>query len=301
MKYILIFLGLAMFTCRARGLSFSEVDSKTQSEILTQLIRAMPDTDIAIIQNRHDELYRKDQLLVIGHMVSMDMDKARLVHILKGSPPLKDYANMLIYLYWFDHHAGVVAINEGKTPYPTLYEPMYRGRDIIMLVFVRKQKEPLRNRIQDLFTREYLPFVEDGQTMPLHSFVEKYKLASVFSNRVYRLEDRCAFSVDYTVPPLVLPPEEKRMYTIDCGNLARQDPAKIRESAHLVHFSHQEVSEIVHLAYLLEGKDGQRVYDKAVEGSAILLPMKQGAYTTFIGKRLYEALKKDIEQKKNEP
>jgi|GEM_PF-3517017 len=65
----------------------------------------------------------------------------------------------------------------------------------------------------------------------------------------------------------------------------------IQKLAGLIHLSHQEVSEIVYLAYLYEDKGGGAAkYAEAVRQSRILQPMPKAEFKTLIGQRLHAAL-----------
>lgn len=122
----------------------------------------------------------------------------------------------------------------------------------------------------------------DVMKMSSKELMRALKLESVFSNRVFRLNEGGVFQVDYEVPQLT-------------GRVLRKEAQKCLEYAKeannsLMHLSADEVSEIVYLAYAADGDaDGTR-YAAAVRRCPKILKPFKPPFRTEIGRRVHEAL-----------
>lgn len=115
--------------------------------------------------------------------------------------------------------------------------------------------------------------------------MQKLKVEAAFSNRVFRMNEGCDFQVDYRLPETLglswrgLEPKERhmeRLKSIQAGNSV------------LIHLLSEEVSELVYLAYLVDGGDTNGYEVAVVRCPKILKPVTE-IKTTF-GKRLRQAL-----------
>ena len=115
--------------------------------------------------------------------------------------------------------------------------------------------------------------------------MQKLKVEAAFSNRVFRMNEGCDFQVDYQLPGTLgltwrgLEPKERhmeRLKSIQAGNSV------------LMHLSADEVSELVYLAYLVDGND-TKAYAAAAARCPNILKHVTEIKTTF-GKRLQQAL-----------
>ena len=115
--------------------------------------------------------------------------------------------------------------------------------------------------------------------------MQKLKVEAAFSNRVFRMNEGCDFQVDYQLPGTLgltwrgLEPKERhmeRLKSIQAGNSV------------LMHLSADEVSELVYLAYLVDGNDAKGYAAAVLRCPKILKPVAE-IKTTF-GKRLQQAL-----------
>jgi hypothetical protein len=169
------------------------------------------------------------------------------------------------------------------------------------LVILEKQHEPLKERMGNRHTAEFTPFFEDGMKMETAVFLDKYSLQSVFSNRVCRLVGSCAFVVEYPEP--VIEPRPDVRYDVEYFNqCVRAERAKNPDWRFKDKFilSNREASEIVFIAYLLDGKDGATKYAEAAKGDPLLLPIDKPDFQTELGRRLYAAATGNPDEKDRE-
>lgn len=114
--------------------------------------------------------------------------------------------------------------------------------------------------------------------------MQKLKVEAAFSNRVFRMNEGCDFQVDYQLPEIGLSwrgleskeRHMERLKSIQDGNSV------------LMHLSAEEVSELVYLAYLVDGGDTKGYEAAVVRSPQILKPVAE--IKTAFGKRLRQAL-----------
>ena len=173
---------------------------------------------------------------------------------------------------------GERVIDFTNTGLPIPYHPaMHLDKKMCRLAFVRPQREPLKDRIRDAnphisfdFEKEE-KFVSDARALPSSEFLAKYNLTQAFVTSVYSVTQGCMFLVDH---PDVATADEKT-----------------KETIYNIYLSHQEVSEIVYLAYVHEdGEGGTAKYAEAARQSQVLQPMPEAAFKTLIGQKLHAAL-----------
>ncbi len=110
----------------------------------------------------------------------------------------------------------------------------------------------------------------------------KLKVEKVFSNRVFRMNEGCAFQVDYPMPDMDWRNQGnkkehlEKLKSIQAGNSV------------LMHLSQEEVSEIVYLSYLVDGGDVKGYEAACARCPKMLKPVAE--LKTGIGKRLRKAM-----------
>ena len=262
------------------ALSFDSEDKHIQGYIISQLVEAIKVKDqIVIVQNKIPSSWLatpQDEQPEISFLdvalLGLAFGSIGPVEFLKGS--ISARVNDCALLYPLLHTARA----DTRKGVHIYYRPDMTCDTMCRLVFVHPQLEPLKGWLFEepsaLSNPEYCEqFLMDVRTLPSAEFLAKYKLGRVFSNSVYQVTEGCMFIVDH---PLVKVPDEgtKRHH-------------RVRD----IRLSHQEVSEIVYLAYLEEDKKGgAATYAEAVRQSLILQPMPKAEFKTLIGQRLHAAL-----------
>lgn len=264
--------------------SFDGVNIRTQAYVVDQLKGGIGCAEsIAVVQARTDEIFRMEQPIPNGQLASLGLRPLRMVKAFKGDVGVPEKG--LFYIYWVGHED----VLPGK-PSPQFYRPSLLPDDSMYLVLISRQREPIRERIANRYTPEFLTFVQDGQEMEVAEFKAKYNLDSLFSNRVYRLAGRCAFVVDYPEPVIEAQPDRREAVDYENSRIRAErkaNPSTLSRS----HFrlSNREVSEIVYISYLLGGKDGTARYADVAKDSPLLEPVETGKFKTNLGRRLAEA------------
>jgi hypothetical protein len=287
---------LLFFSVGAIAINFDELDSRTKNYIIEQLARALPDANIAIIHGRRDESYRSgDATLSVYHQVPLGLIRGRLVTILKGDPGLGDYE--VIYFYVPERVAPGRPRPRTRHSVSPPYHPAFSFFDnLTRLVLMNRETSILKERILPGYskrTKQMKEFIEDTFSMDTEDLMDKHKLRDVFSYRVFRLIDGCMFHVEWPVPDL---PETKLMsMNWDNWQLTKAQTPEVQEwsKKSLMHLSDREVSEIVFIAYMLEGDEGIAKYSEAARSQNLLLPMTEPVFKTEIGSKLFEMLELD--------
>jgi hypothetical protein len=300
MKTVAIIFMLCCFAspkAKAYNRIFDTEDARVQAYIVKQLSLALKDSDIVILQDRIDEVHRGDEYagFSYGQQTSLGLRTVRFIGGLKGA--INVGRNERIYLYKPDYSKWD-ADDETVNP-PPPYDPSSSLDDLTNLTFIKRTCEPIKDRVvfKKLFS-ECKAFTEDAVKMKGSDFIEKYKLADVFSNQVYEVVEGCIFNIDFPSPVMTNTKSmriEKQMDKRD-PEFVKKHFFKIQEYSKqsLIHFSSREVSEIVFIAYLLEGDKGVGHYAAARKDIALLEPMEEMTFKTNIGKKLFEALKAEI-------
>ena len=217
----------------------------------------------------------------------LNLRPLRFVKSVKGDIPLP-FAGQF-FIYWLV-----------PSPYAPhrLYHPFLGSDDLLRLVVVRRQTEPIREHIADRDLPEFSSFAKDGQNMPLPDFVKKYDLAHLFSNRVYRMVGTCAFVVDYPEPDVeVRNPETRERVASENARIRADRKANGKAEKLLAltfKLSNREASEVVYIAYMFDGKEGAARYAAAAKGDPLLEPMPRAEFKTNLGRRLYEAARAEL-------
>jgi len=275
-----LFLMTVLSVQTSFALSFDTEDRHVQDYIVSQLVKAIKVKDqIVIVQSKIPSNWRIDSQEELPEISFLDAGLLGLcfnsvspVEFLKGSISARIGGCALLYPLF---HTARTDTRKGVYVY---YRPDMTCDTMCRLVFVHPQLEPLDGWLFEnpsaLPNPEYCEqFLMDVRTLLSAEFLTKYKLGRVFSNSVYQVTEGCMFIVDH---PLVKIPDE--------GTKRQHQVRDIR-------LSHQEVSEIVYLAYLEEDKGGgAATYAEMVRQSRILQPMPKAEFKTLIGQRLHAVL-----------
>ena len=259
-----------------------------------------------------DDDEHEDEVLPWHYAFELGLERHRCIEVLKGDLSLADnhccffYCTLrenLEFRYVLGERPDVTTyIWKGKRyncrgkdvwKFEPPYDPFRHNWDgCVRLMFVTPERILDTSRIKlvkPCYTNP--PYHErsiagevKGDVMKMSSdeLMRALKLESVFSNRVYRLNEGGVFQVDYDVPQLK-------------GRVLRKEAQKCLEYAKeannsLMHLSADEVSEIVYLAYAADGdSDGTRYAAAAQRCPKLLKPFKP-PFKTEIGRRVYEAL-----------
>ena len=150
------------------------------------------------------------------------------------------------------------------------YDPYQAYKDVcVQLMLLTPEHELDKNRIRLMKEWTMQTIIgKDYKDQASEELMAKLGVEKVFSNRVFRLNEGCAFHVDD-------PEADNATDALPDGSSA------------LMHLSAEEVSELVYLAYLVDGDAAG--YSAAVARCPKILKPVTGIKTTF-GKRLQQAL-----------
>lgn len=306
---------LSAGTSSAIPFSFDSASSDIQEYVVESITNCIRTASIALMHERTDEALREeDELMPWSVGWELGLRERRCVEMLKGDVSSAGYK--ICYLYQSPRDAGEMAafvgdvFSNGKVSgfryykdgkyscgkgkdiwkiFPP-YDPFSSyGDEFVQLMFLTPEKELDVGRVRfDKHSHKDGSIVRmlgrDPIGMTSKELMRELHLERAFSNRIFRVNDGCAFQVDYPVPDLdwrrVRPTKEEhlvRLKRIQAGNSV------------LMHLSHDEVSEIILLAYMVDGKMDEyasacRRYPK------ILKPVER--LRTTIGILLYRAMSK---------
>jgi len=291
MKKICISLCLSAFLAlpAAMAAEFDKLDIRTQDYIVGQLAEAVKDSDIAVLQDRNDEWARPDgKGLGRGRARALGLSPMRFVSMLKGQAGSLS-CNDLIFAYVPDR-TELLTLSDPRSGVnlPPPYRPLFLADDLVRLVFLKHQREPVRTRVAKSDRDPNLkPFIADAGQMDAAKFMEKYSLAEVFSNSVFRVAEGCVFRIECAVPAM----EETDLMRLnkETLELGKAGLPKLQDETGLLALTREEVSEIVFVACLCGGDDGAVKYAEAIRSGGILQPVDGSALKTNIGKKLSRA------------
>ena len=283
---------------------------RRREHVIDTLVKHISDTDIMIVENRTDEMWRDKEDGKIDYLLSytLKVKPVRFCTFVKGNERLS--AGTILYLYENKYRSGLVGpsirtiapLPKGDPRRWPSYLPSLDKGDMPRLVFVKKQQKYLKDYLFKLYWVGS-PIYDDAMTLSEPDFMRKYHLESVFSNRVYRVMDECVFHVDYPVPDL---PETESMklnrHITDVWKKRSEEAVYTTANTGLIHLSPEEISEIVYIAYRMDKKSGgHKAYMEAcAREPKVLLPMdeKKPVFKTAIGIALRDALRKKAEDEK---
>jgi len=272
---------------------------------------------IALMQERPDEFARpEDAFMPWTFDDDLGLSKRRCVVMLKGDVSLN--GNKVCYLYDTPRNAHVLprlmisaggasyegyfvddkelpgnfVVLEGrkKWMYHPPYDPFLSYKDeFVQLMLLTPEHSLDKKRIKLGKCRYGKEMVEDaiGKDFMRNSpeeLMAKLKVERVFSNRVFRMNEGCAFQVDYPAPDMDWRKSGSKAKHLD--ELKRAQAA----NSILMHLSADEVSEIVYLAYMADGGDMKGYEDACARCPELLKPVTE--FKTGIGSRLHQAMKK---------
>jgi hypothetical protein len=281
----------------APRITFDTLNNRAQQYIIKSLSHAVQVSDVAVLHTRSDEWLRKDKNMDYRVRIVLGLLKFRFSAMLKGCSSISAYD--ILYIYAPKRQArGQPVIRVGRprreedfaSPYFASLSP---GDNLMRLVFIERQMAPLRERVLEGYRNRtgMREIVENALAMSEDELMDKYNLRDVFADRVYQVVEGCVFRVDYPAPEMP-ETEAMRMNAVN-QKLSEARVPDLQKMSNLVHLSAREVSEIVFIAYMLEGDEGLAQYAAISRSSPILLPIAEPIFKTEIGKKLFEALNLD--------
>ena len=310
--FVLAVLHSTLFCC-AKPWPFAAGSPEVKEYVVQSVAQHIRGCDIVLLQERVDELLTSFGVIPWYYATELGLMRWHCVDVLKGDISLADYSYCFFYetprmnleyipvsqeradveaFYW----KGKIYYCRGREVwkfYPP-YDPFEDDRDeYVRLMFVTPEKHLDTSRIKLIknpYEGETIANRVKGDVMKMSSdeLMRALKLESVFSNRVFRLNEGGVFQVDYDVPQLK-------------GRVLRKEAQKCLEYAKeannsLMHLSADEVSEIVYLAYAADGDtDGTRYAAAARRCPKILKPFKP-PFRTEIGRRVHEVLTQSVNE-----
>ena len=293
-RFACIVLLSGIFTFPVSAMTFEASPRKVQAYVVKQLSHVLPHYEIALAYGRNDELFRdNDSVLSRGQAHYLDLEDLRLLRMLRGTTSIS--YNELFYLYCpfspFDKSRRTLLENRVVRSPP--YCPFIRSDDAVRFIFIKRQTEPLPERLWGNNERwpELKAFEKDakdfaGMKISAEAFMSKYGIAEIFSNQVYTIAEGCVFRVDYPVPEM----ETTFIMRLNGHPVSKSTIAEIQKLSGLITLSAREVSEIVFIAYLQDGEDGIARYAEIAKADPLLVPMTKPEFQTELGKRLYAAV-----------
>jgi len=284
-------------TRAADSSEFDKLNNQAQSDLVAQLSSATGSVGAMIIQNRSDEWLRKDPTLKAGERATLGLTRVRLVRVLKGSFNVKP--GEIVYVYDPSQVQKFILSDpkSGTQKTASPYQPVFLADDVPRLVFVRQEHKPIPERVRQGYEKRdptLRQFVEDaGSKTSEEHFTAKYGLSEMFSNRVFSIIDRCVFAVDCQVPSL----GEASAASMNQANMDREARHldQLRASNGLIHLTRREMSEVVFVLSMAEGREGvTRFARESEEDSAILEPISEAALRTNIGLKLQQARRRIV-------
>lgn len=318
MKYPCVCIGITCWslTVGAVPFGFDETTEDVREFVVQSVTNCIRNATIALMHERIDEVLRpEDALMPWYYGPELGFRIRRCVVMLKGEHTLSE--NEVCYLYETPRQANVLPtqyfvaggptafcyfdgnrIDMSKAVWLTgrkkwLYDPPYDPYasymdEFVQLMLLTPEFRLDKSRIKPNKyhyghgTVVELIGVDYARSEP-EELMAKLKIEQVFSNRVFRMNEGCAFQVDYPMPDMDWrglgnkSDHLEKLKGIQAGNTV------------LMHLSREEVSEIVYLAFIVDSKD-QKEYDAAVRRCPnALCPVS--SCRTSIGRRLQAALR----------
>lgn len=292
--FFLLFLSVA-FGQTEKIKRFDTISDEGRQYIIRALVREIEDSEILIFHLRKDEFDRKDSVMDGEIYITLGCFAARVCCFLKGEMTVKPYD--VGYLYEGDLFRGGIWVATSHSGFPPAYNSFLRHDNLVRLIFVKRQRTPLKDCLKG--GRTFFPALcKEVETLSGEAFIQKYGLESIFSNRVFRTLEGCVFHVDYSVPELPV----TKMMVMNNSVYGSKASSRTLAWSGLIHLSPEEISEIVYIAYRMDKKSGgHKAYMEAcAREPKVLLPMdeKKPVFKTTIGIALRDALRKKAEDEK---
>ena len=313
-KFILIVqIATTLATINAEPFSYDAANGDVQEYVVDCLTNSMRNgCSIALMQHREDEVLRPEDHAMTWHMkMGLSLKEWRCVEMLKGDRPTGHYS--VFYLYETPRVANELPLfvsedRKGETNafsyvvngrwengcgksywrFSPPYDPFDFGcNEYVELMLLTPEKTLDKNRIRAkghiVGTNTISRMVRgDTETLSPEEITRRLGLESTFSNRVFRMNEGCAFQVDFDAPML----DWRRDY-----ETREEFDADIQSNrlscTYLMHLSPDEVSELLRLSYAVDGDPAG--YENARNCCTGLLHCVTNIQTT-IGKRVFAAL-----------
>ncbi|MBQ7188315.1 MAG: hypothetical protein IJR99_02760 [Kiritimatiellae bacterium] len=266
-------------------LTFDESDELTQRFVTLQLAKQVKKGEIAVVYCTAEN----KELHPIQSAGILCFATTRHLQTIKGN--FSEFSNLYIYSrpsssFYYRRVMPNGVRHDSCLPAP--YRPRLIPDDhYARLVFLEKTTDLDRRLLvrPDGLMGEYTQMAIDATNLTQQAFFEKHNLTEIFSNRVYRAVDDCIFHVDYPLPEKTFASErEKRLWEW------KRDDRRQQYKKKLMHLSPEEVSEIVWIAYRLEGEKGVKGYEDACRRCPQLLKPVGKTFRTKIGRELADTL-----------
>ena len=286
MKRVILVFGMMLLAGRvlAEPWRFESASAEVQRYIVHSLTSCVQKVHVTLMQDHPYLLSTDDPSVSWRRMFESGLDAIYCIETLKGDASLR--SRRVCYLYptprnvpGLQEITSIISemeakhrtfiegrdVTEGDARWE-LYPPYnpynaYYFKEFIMLMFLTPERVLDRRRFRHSIPGDpdsvdaVLKGVDRGKTSP-QVLMERLGVTHVFSNRVFRLNEGCAFQVDYPVAPVkwrsVSETEEEHEKRIRL----RQ-----KECTSIMHLSGEEASEITYLAYAVDGR--LKEYDEA--------------------------------------
>ena len=263
--------------------TFNDVKDRTQVYVIDKLGSLIQAEQILIAYKRTDELLYSAPDFTFSQATALGLNALRYCEQLKGLQPFTQ-DRFFAYMPYSVNRLRSSSMRQ-EVQY---YYPCFPCADQHILIFCKKYPHIQQDRLMDDYIGVGKEFVVDAHSLPEAEFLKKYQLSSLFTNSVYATYMPGIFEVDHPVSAQ------------GCVTHCSEDVTKrkiIDKSSRLIKLSRREVSEIVYIAYLIDGQDGIVKYAEEAKKSKILEPMTEAKFTSKIGLKLYEKMKVQIQVK----
>lgn len=301
----------------AEPFTFKDASQEIRDFVIERITNYIDGASIALMHERTDEVsHREDALMHWSIAWELRLKERRCIEMLKGNPEVAGYK--VCYLYetprlaktlprlvvrtseragdsdmgYFDGGAPfkgrfIPLTEKNLWKYMPPYDPYLSFQDefVRLMILTPESELDVKCIRPDKFPCNVTNFItivgKDYTNQTSAAIMRALHVEAAFSNRVFRMNEGCAFQVDYPIPDLdwrgsgTVEEHRMRLAKVQSGNTV------------LMHLSAREVSEIVYLAYLVDG-DSKGYVTACSRCPKILSPVKE--FKTEIGTRLAEAL-----------
>lgn len=264
--------------------SFTDVNDKTQVYVINKLVSMLKAEQILVVYTRVDEWACYSAGFTFSQASALGLKALRYCEQLKGRDTFTE-DRFFAYLPY-----SVTPSLHSRKDEVCYYYPVFPLADQHILIFCKKYPHLQQDKLSNINLNFIKDYISDARTLTEEEFLKKYQLHSLFTNSVYATYMPGIFEVDHPVS------------VQGCATHCSEDltKRKIKDKSGLIKLSRREVSEIVYIAYLLEGKDGALKYAETVKKSKILEPIQETTFMTQIGQKLYAKVKSNMKTGGNE-
>lgn len=315
---VLLFSLFTLFCSTATPFTFDEASSNVQEFVVAKIASVITNATIALMYDSYDDLDEVYEPLMPSYVrFELGLRKLYCAEMLKGDIALSGYkecgcyrtprrgkripqvelffgghGNESVRLRYYDRGKWVsLTGKEADVFIHPPYDPYSSDEDdFVKLMLLTPEKELDVSRIEPIKIHHGMGTIVDaiGQDYTNRTSAEitrTLKIESAFSNRVFRLNEACAFQVDYPVP------ENNAWQGYEFKTKAEYIAWTNRihaENTSLMHLSPDEVSEITYLAYFADNANTNGYNAARARCPLILRPVTE--FKTTIGKRLRQAM-----------